>query len=66
MVNHLNRQTRSDPPIKRDLMERMNDWCEDELLSWGRFLDRHYGFWCVVLLVFLVTVLSIALTVRLM
>ncbi len=93
MVNHLNRQTRSDPPIKRgptmnsirenlenfraillgereerhrSRLERMNDWCEDQLTSWGTALDAHYGLCVVALLVFLVMVLSITVTVRLM
>lgn len=48
------------------IWDRMNDWCEDQLTSWGAALDRHYGLWCVGLLVFLVTVLSITVTVRLM
>lgn len=46
--------------------DRMNDWCEDQLISWGSALDRHYGLWVVGLLVFLVIVLSIGLTKRLM
>jgi len=50
---------------RRSRLDRMNDWCEDQLTSWGAALDRHYGLWCVALLVYLVLVLSIALTVRL-
>lgn len=50
----------------RSRLDRMNDWCEDQLTSWGSALDRHYGFWCVLLLVYLVLVLTIAVTVRLM
>ncbi len=97
MVNHLNRQTRSDPPIKRgptinsireglekfqrevheiltgerverhrSIWERMNDWCEDQLISWGDALDNHMGLWVVILLVILVLGVSLGLTLRLM
>ena len=50
----------------RDRLDDLNDWCEDQLISWGDSLDAHYGLWVVCLLVFLVIVLSVFFTLEVM
>lgn len=49
-----------------DRLDDLNEWCEDQLISWGDALDAHYGLWVVCLLVFLVIVLSVFFTLEVM
>ena len=50
---------------ERSFLEKLDDWCDDQLMTWADHLDRHYGLWVVGIIVFLVLTLTIGLTVRL-